>query len=255
MATTATKTEEEGKPSVLWRSKLGHDYPWAEIERDEKKHLAELGRIRRMPDNQYCADCGDHNTVWASVNLGVFLCLRCGTHHRHMGTHVSRTKGCMGTYLWGPDEIANMKKIGNARARQMYGGDTQRPNKNASDDEMFRYIVDKYMHKKFQPDHTAVVAPSTPTTTSQKETALPDWEHFADQNSPVLRPAHHLSPTKFADQKHHKPVIPHAVHLDDWRSTSEEFFQAEESRQDGPPTSPNNVANPNQKDFFASFGL
>ena len=57
--------------------------------------------------NKYCADCGvkgagargraQHTTGrvgtrWASWNLGVFLCIKCGGMHRKMGTHVSKIK-------------------------------------------------------------------------------------------------------------------------------------------------------------------
>lgn len=31
-------------------------------------------------------------TRWASWNLGVFLCIRCGGLHRRLGTHISRVK-------------------------------------------------------------------------------------------------------------------------------------------------------------------
>lgn len=29
---------------------------------------------------------------WASWSLGVFLCIRCGSLHRKMGTHISKVK-------------------------------------------------------------------------------------------------------------------------------------------------------------------
>ena len=261
---TATATEVQPPPQPqMWHSLLGHDFPLDEIERDEKKNLAELGRIRRMPvDNQYCADCGDHNTSWASVNLGVFLCMPCGIHHRHMGTHISKTKGCMGSFIWGPDEIAQMKTVGNARARLIYGGDAQRPDKaTATDDDWFRYIVDKYEHKKFKPHHHSptnhIMTPRTPT--SMKKDRV-DWEHFADESSPpvVLRPAHHLSPTKFVEKKHHpKTHHPVAIHLEDsTTSTNPEEFFRDESRQDTlSPSTSTHKDKVNQKDFFASFGL
>merc|ERR550514_1984605 len=127
--------------SSVWRSKLGTDYPRAQIERDEKKNLAEVDKLRRLPSNRECADCGADGTVWSSVNLGVFVCLRCGALHRSLGTHVSIPKGCTGTYLWGtlaqpssapcfhercrdiragPDEIDAMASKGNALAKQVF---------------------------------------------------------------------------------------------------------------------------------------
>merc|ERR1712232_623060 len=78
--------------------------------------------LRHDPANRDCADCGAKGcTMWASVNLGVFLCITCGSHHRSLGTHISKPKGCTGTYWWGPDELENMKTIGNTEARKIYG--------------------------------------------------------------------------------------------------------------------------------------
>jgi hypothetical protein len=213
---------------AMWRSKLGTDYPKEEMDRDEKKHKAELDRLRKLPGNRHCADCGANGTVWASVNLGVFLCMSCGSHHRGMGTHISLPKGCTGTYMWGPDEIERMAAIGNTKAARMYGGDDQRPAKTAPDSQWRQYIVDKYEHGKFMPKHPihspTVAATSrkggavnSPTTTSpststissptQKKntTPLPDWEHFmgsfsgsptgaGQKENLVVKPAHHLSP-------------------------------------------------------------
>ena len=84
--------------ATMWRSKLGNEYLQADLTRDEKKHSAELMRLRRLPENKTCADCGDVGTVWSSVNLGVFVCLRCGALHRSLGTSISIPKGCTGTY-------------------------------------------------------------------------------------------------------------------------------------------------------------
>jgi hypothetical protein len=221
---------------AMWRSKLGTDYPKEEIERDEKKHKAELDRLRKLPENRHCADCGANGTVWASVNLGVFLCMACGSHHRGMGTHISLPKGCTGTYIWGPDEIERMAAIGNAKAARMYGGDDRRPAAMAPDSKWRQYIVDKYEHGKFMPKypiHSPTLAAtsrkgvvlnsptggpyaSPPVSPKKKNSPLPDWEHFAGSKSNfsgsptggqkenmVVKPANHLSPTF--------PKSPHGV--------------------------------------------
>jgi Putative GTPase activating protein for Arf len=144
--------------TAQWCSKLGHQYDMAMIERNDEQTKRELDRLRLLPANRTCADCGKGSTVWASVNLGVFLCLRCGSHHRGIGTHISKPKGCTGTYLWGPDEIERMRTIGNERAKQIYGADTdsERPAPDASDAVWRQFLVDKYEKKKFAPKHNAV---------------------------------------------------------------------------------------------------
>jgi stromal membrane-associated protein len=150
----------------MWKSKLGKDYDKSYIEQNERAFKSEIDKLRKIPDNRHCADCGTDGTVWASVNLGVFLCLRCGSIHRGIGTHVSVPKGCTGTYLWGPDEIDQMKTHGNLCAREVYGGDDHRPAPGASDDAWKQFIRDKYEHKKFAPSirPVAVAAVTTPNT-------------------------------------------------------------------------------------------
>ena len=86
---------------VVWTSKLGNKYPLARIEEQHKDSMHELMLLRHQGANRFCAECGDHDgNVWSSVNLGVFTCLRCGSLHRALGTHVSKPKGCQGSYLW-----------------------------------------------------------------------------------------------------------------------------------------------------------
>lgn len=82
----------------MWTSKLGKSYRKDEVDFNAAKE--ELDRIRNLPENKRCADCGTQGTVWSSVNLGVFTCMRCGSFHRALGTHISKPKGCTGTYLW-----------------------------------------------------------------------------------------------------------------------------------------------------------
>ena len=134
---------------TFWTSKLGNKFFKAEIEDNEQIFKAQLDQLRRLPHNYSCADCGQQPTVWASVNLGVFLCMRCASIHRGIGTHISIPKGCTGTYLWGPDEIERMSSRGNEYCVQIYGGTNDRPSQDDSDETWRRYIINKYQHEKF----------------------------------------------------------------------------------------------------------
>jgi len=51
-----------------------------------------LERLRRVPGNGACADCGAASPEWASLNLGVLLCIECGGTHRQLGVHVSKVR-------------------------------------------------------------------------------------------------------------------------------------------------------------------
>jgi hypothetical protein len=33
--------------------------------------------LLKQPQNMYCADCNGKTPRWCSINLGVFICLRC----------------------------------------------------------------------------------------------------------------------------------------------------------------------------------
>merc|ERR1719353_2805598 len=93
----------------------------AEIQQNDKKSQAELKRLRGLSGNTRCADCDRQDTTWSSVSLGVFICVTCSDVHRSVGTHITKVKGCTGTYLWGPDELDRMREIGNDGAANVYG--------------------------------------------------------------------------------------------------------------------------------------
>uniref|UniRef100_A0A914EAG8 Uncharacterized protein n=1 Tax=Acrobeloides nanus TaxID=290746 RepID=A0A914EAG8_9BILA len=54
-----------------------------------KKFYEEL---RRIPGNDRCADCGCNDAKWASLNLGVIICIECSGVHRSLGVHVSKVR-------------------------------------------------------------------------------------------------------------------------------------------------------------------
>lgn len=165
----------------MWTSKLGTKYAKDEIDRNHDRTMKELDKLRRLEANSLCADCGQRGTIWSSVNLGVFLCLRCGSLHRALGTHISKPKGCSGTYLWGQDELARMREVGNQKANEIYGGINERPSVNATDSEWLEYLGQKYDEKKFAPPQRANATASEVKQTRNVPTAnLIDLDSQAD---------------------------------------------------------------------------
>uniref|UniRef100_A0A8C7X0X0 Arf-GAP with coiled-coil, ANK repeat and PH domain-containing protein n=1 Tax=Oryzias sinensis TaxID=183150 RepID=A0A8C7X0X0_9TELE len=39
-----------------------------------------------------CCDCGEAEPRWASVNLGVTMCIECSGIHRSLGVHLSKVR-------------------------------------------------------------------------------------------------------------------------------------------------------------------
>jgi len=137
----------------MWTSKLCGKYDKDLIQRLDSEHHQILKKLRKEPHNARCAECGEGDTCWASVSLGVFLCVRCSDVHRAVGTHISKVKGCSGTYLWGPDEIARMKAIGNAQAEALYGGSSpeSRPPADATKEQRVELCRRKYELRQWAP--------------------------------------------------------------------------------------------------------
>ncbi len=135
--------------SEYWTSKLGNKFSKWDIQQNEPQAKMQLDHLRKLPGNRICADCGCGPTVWASVNLGIFLCIRCGSIHRGLGTHISKPKGCTGTYLWGADELEHMSSMGNMKSNGIYGGNGSRPSSDASDAAWRTFIANKYEQRLF----------------------------------------------------------------------------------------------------------
>lgn len=42
--------------------------------------------------SRFCADCGEPNPSWASINFGALVCLDCSGAHRSFGTHITKVR-------------------------------------------------------------------------------------------------------------------------------------------------------------------
>ncbi|CAN0874897.1 ADP-ribosylation factor GTPase-activating protein AGD12, partial [Linum grandiflorum] len=107
----------------------------------------------QQSDNRNCADCGAPDPKWASANIGVFLCLKCCSVHRSLGTHISKVLS-VSLDDWAEEEIDSIIEVGgNAAANSIYEAHipegVSKPKPDASHDERSKYIRSKYELQEF----------------------------------------------------------------------------------------------------------
>ncbi|CAD6218586.1 unnamed protein product [Miscanthus lutarioriparius] len=77
--------------------------------------------LRKVAGNNSCADCGASEPDWASLNLGVLLCIECSGVHRNMGVHISKVRSLtLDVRVWEPSVINLFQSIGNTFANTVW---------------------------------------------------------------------------------------------------------------------------------------
>jgi len=70
--------------------------------------------------NAVCFECRSPS-MWASVSLGIFLCIKCAGQHRAIGTHLSKVRS-LTLDDWDQKQLTFLQLGGNDRAATVFSG-------------------------------------------------------------------------------------------------------------------------------------
>ncbi|CAF0882214.1 unnamed protein product [Adineta steineri] len=111
-----------------------------------------IDEVRSLPGNEKCCDCDADGPEWASINLGILLCLNCGGAHRGLGVSLSKVRS-LHMDSWDLETLLVMSELGNTVVNDIYevkiSNGMQKP--NAETDAVARraFIEAKYVQKAF----------------------------------------------------------------------------------------------------------
>ncbi|RXH79971.1 hypothetical protein DVH24_041118 [Malus domestica] len=90
-------------------------------QRSSLKTEKTIDMLRRVCGNDKCADCGAPEPDWASLNLGVLVCIECSGVHRNLGVHISKVRSLtLDVKVWEPSVINLFQSLGNAFANSVW---------------------------------------------------------------------------------------------------------------------------------------
>ncbi|XP_062422314.1 arf-GAP with coiled-coil, ANK repeat and PH domain-containing protein 1 [Pungitius pungitius] len=119
----------------------------------ENKGCKALEEVQAIPGNRQCCDCGEPGPDWASINLGITLCIVCSGIHRSLGVHFSKVRS-LTLDSWEPELIKLMCELGNTVINRIYEArideiTIKKPHPSSPRGDKESWIRSKYVEKKF----------------------------------------------------------------------------------------------------------
>uniref|UniRef100_A0A8C1MYK7 Arf-GAP with coiled-coil, ANK repeat and PH domain-containing protein n=1 Tax=Cyprinus carpio TaxID=7962 RepID=A0A8C1MYK7_CYPCA len=124
-----------------------------DVKEKSLKGESALQRVMAIGGNSVCCDCGQPEPCWASINLGITLCIQCSGIHRSLGVHFSKVRS-LTLDTWEPELLKLMCELGNGVINQIYEArreelGAKKPHPGDPRHEVEAYIKAKYVERRF----------------------------------------------------------------------------------------------------------
>ncbi|XP_052382454.1 arf-GAP with coiled-coil, ANK repeat and PH domain-containing protein 2-like isoform X2 [Oncorhynchus keta] len=200
----ATAFREQGEDAELDRkssTSTGSLESGGEPKEKSLKGESALQRVMVIGGNACCCDCGQPDPRWASINLGITLCIQCSGIHRSLGVHFSKVRS-LTLDSWEPELLKLMCELGNGVINQIYEArreelGARKPRPADPRQEIEAYIRAKYVDRHFVRRPSDEELRSKVVSLSKQEKRLSSSsEHLPPRPpppTPKLRPASNAS--------------------------------------------------------------
>ncbi|NWX96330.1 ACAP2 protein, partial [Nothoprocta ornata] len=256
----ATAYREKGDESEKQEKKSSPSTGSLESGSETKEKLLKgesaLQRVQCIPGNAACCDCGLADPRWASINLGITLCIECSGIHRSLGVHFSKVRS-LTLDSWEPELLKLMCELGNDVINRIYEArlekvGVKKPQAGSQRQEKEAYIKAKYVERKFVEKQLAPVpllesgTKTLPQSQEEKRQSGAEKSLLAGEQSSV-------SPkVRSSDSGIHQSADDSREHLASTISANS-LYEPEADKQESPVLCDSKQSNPGLQLYRAAF--
>ncbi|XP_078697858.1 arf-GAP with coiled-coil, ANK repeat and PH domain-containing protein 2-like isoform X1 [Branchiostoma floridae x Branchiostoma belcheri] len=118
------------------------------VKSDAKPKNTMLRQVLQIPGNSVCCDCRQKEPRWASINLGIVLCIECSGIHRSLGVHLSKVRS-LTLDAWEPEILGVMSLLGNEAVNKTYEANTSECGDRRAYPDCPRTIRESWIKSKY----------------------------------------------------------------------------------------------------------